>query len=118
MIGFLSKQAFGRIFSKNFSISSQTLSHLKRFLIIGANGQLGRVIKPYIVRKYGIDNVLFTDIYQSQEPLPNENFQMLNIAIRNNIKKAIANFHPDCVINLASGLTFIMKKGVENEYRS
>lgn len=75
---------------------------MKRILLTGSSGQIGTELTLELIKRYGSDNVLATDL---KKPQVNYNFEELDVLDNNKLSTLIKKFQPDAVFHLAAILS-------------
>jgi len=77
---------------------------VNRIMMTGANGSLGNELLPYLIKLYGKENLLLTDI-RNTTGLPEKQFRVLDMADRKEMERLIKEFKPDTFLHLGSILS-------------
>lgn len=75
---------------------------MKRILLTGSSGQIGTELTLELIKRYGGENVLATDL---KKPKVNYNFEELDVLDNNKLSTLIKKFQPDAVFHLAAILS-------------
>lgn len=112
--------SFKQLVKSTFSFFATNIvksGKVNRVLLIGANGQIGSEMRPYLKELYGIENVLYTDIRKVSQQDPEEKFQLLDLTNKKEVEKTIKNFRPDQIISMAAILSASSEKDNKLSYR-
>jgi threonine 3-dehydrogenase len=82
---------------------------MKRFLITGSNGQIGTTLVPLLSAKYGVQNVIATDLKAPQNKFPCK-FTPLDVTNMKKYEKIVSEFKINYIIHLASILSAVGEK--------
>lgn len=82
---------------------------MKKILITGALGQIGTALTARMRKKYGIDNVLATDIHKPEGSTVVENglFEYLDVTNYTAIEELVEKYKIDTIIHLAALLSAV-----------
>lgn len=82
-----------------------------KFLITGANGQIGKGLIPKLTEKYGLNTVIATDI-GPKSCIPNCNYETLDVTNKENFEYLIKANNINCLIHLAVVMSALGEKNV------
>lgn len=75
----------------------------KRILVLGANGQIGTVLCKALVKRYGKQNVILSDIREPKEQI--SQFEIIDVCDKAHIAKVIDQFQINTIYHLAAILS-------------
>mgnify|MGYP001131173742 CR=1 FL=1 len=91
---------------------------MPRILVTGAGGQIGSELVPALRARYGVDNVLSTDIRTPHsEDLAEGPFQVLDATDAQAVGAAAMRFEADCIYHLAAILSAIGERDPKLAYQ-
>ena len=82
---------------------------MKKFLITGSNGQIGTNLVPLLASKYGLQNVIASDLSHPKNKFPCK-FMPLDVASFKKYEKIVAENKINYIIHLASILSAVGEK--------
>jgi nucleoside-diphosphate-sugar epimerase len=81
---------------------------MKRILVTGASGQVGSELVPALRQRYGAQNVLASDIRDTEGPLSQEGpFQIVDCTDGPEMEAAVTDFGADTIYHLAAILSAV-----------
>lgn len=88
---------------------------MKKFLITGVKGQIGQFLLPKLIKQYGADNIIATDISNNFDSNSNisVNYLKLNVNDSECFESIIKNKKITNIIHLASILSALAEKNPE-----
>lgn len=75
----------------------------KKVVLLGSNGQIGRVLTQALIDKYGYDEVVGSDIRNPEQPYCH--FELVDVTDKDRVDQFIADHQPDHVYHLAAILS-------------
>lgn len=76
-----------------------------RILMIGANGQIGSELAAALRQKFGVENVITSDIREPQSPNEDEIFELINVLDKEAVRALIEKYKPTQIYLLAAMLS-------------
>ena len=89
--------------SKYFSSQQE-----KKVLVTGCGGQVGSALVPRLYEKYGVQNVLCTDV-TNQPAFVKGQFTKLDVSYDKDFKEVANEYKPNIILHLAAILSGILK---------
>jgi len=83
---------------------------MKKILITGALGQIGTELTKRLMDEYGEENILPTDIVQSEDDKINKRLKILDVRDFDRMKEIIEEFKPDTMLHMAAILSATCEK--------
>ena len=83
---------------------------MKRILIVGAGGQIGSELTGYLRKVYGRDNVVATDVRESEQLRDDGPFEILNALDAIAYASVVARYKIDTIFNLVALLSAVGEK--------
>lgn len=83
---------------------------MKRILIVGAGGQIGSELTVYLRKVYGRDNVVATDVRESEQLRDDGPFEILNALDAIAYASVVARYKIDTIFNLVALLSAVGEK--------
>ena len=83
---------------------------MKKILIVGAGGQIGSELVPYLRGIYGADNVVATDVRECKGLAEEGPFEVLDALNPTNMASAVARHNIDTIFNLVALLSAVGEK--------
>lgn len=80
---------------------------MKKILIVGAGGQIGSELVPYLRNIYGASNVVATDVRECKSLGEDGPFEVLDALNPTNLASAVARNHIDTIFNLVALLSAV-----------
>ena len=80
---------------------------MKKILIVGAGGQIGSELVPYLRSIYGTENVVATDVRECKELADDGPFEVLDALNPTNMASAVARHRIDTIFNLVALLSAV-----------
>ncbi len=80
---------------------------MKKILIVGAGGQIGSELVPYLRSIYGASNVVATDVRESKSLAEDGPFEVLDALNPTNMASVVARHHIDTIFNLVALLSAV-----------
>ena len=81
-----------------------TLKNERRFLVTGSGGQIGSALVPKLYEKYGVENVICTDVAK-QPSYVNGKFHLLDVSDDKNFRDIAFAYKPTNILHLAGILS-------------
>ena len=83
---------------------------MKRILIIGAGGQIGSELTPYLRSIYGKENIVATDVRECSKLRGDGPFEVLNALDATALASVVARYKIDTIFNLVALLSAVGEK--------
>ena len=80
---------------------------MKKILIVGAGGQIGSELVPYLRSIYGASNVVATDVRECKSLSEDGPFEVLDALNPTNMASVVARHHIDTIFNLVALLSAV-----------
>lgn len=80
---------------------------MKKILIVGAGGQIGSELVPYLRSIYGASNVVATDVRECKSLSEDGPFEVLDALNATNMASVVARHHIDTIFNLVALLSAV-----------
>ena len=80
---------------------------MKKILIVGAGGQIGSELVPYLRNIYGNNNVVATDVRECKGLADDGPFEVLDALNPTNMASAVARYNIDTIFNLVALLSAV-----------
>ena len=80
---------------------------MKKILIVGAGGQIGSELVPYLRSIYGASNVVATDVRECKSLSADGPFEVLDALNATNMASVVARHHIDTIFNLVALLSAV-----------
>lgn len=80
---------------------------MKKILIVGAGGQIGSELVPYLRSIYGSSNVVATDVRECKSLSDDGPFEVLDALNATNMASVVARHHIDTIFNLVALLSAV-----------
>lgn len=80
---------------------------MKKILIVGAGGQIGSELVPYLRSIYGSSNVVATDVRECKALSDDGPFEVLDALNATNMASVVARHHIDTIFNLVALLSAV-----------
>ena len=80
---------------------------MKKILIVGAGGQIGSELVPYLRSIYGTENVVATDVRECKDLAGDGPFEVLDALNPTNMASAVARHRIDTIFNLVALLSAV-----------
>ena len=78
---------------------------MKKILVIGANGQLGTELVLALSKKYGVNNVIASDIAKHEGLNDDVHFEILDVKDKNRLEEIVKVNHVNQIYHLAALLS-------------
>ncbi len=90
---------------------------MKRILVTGASGQVGSELVPALRERYGVDNVLASDIREPEGALATGGpFEVVDCTDQDEMDRAVAGFQADTIFHLAAILSAVGERDPHRAY--
>ena len=97
-----------RFLRNNLYLYSRNIYYpMKKILIIGAGGQIGSELTPYLRNIYGSENVVATDVRESAAPADGGPFEVLDALKADAVASVVERYKIDTVFNLVALLSAV-----------
>ena len=83
---------------------------MKKILIVGAGGQIGSELVPYLRNIYGANNVVATDVRECKGLADEGPFEVLDALNPTNMASAVARHNVDTIFNLVALLSAVRER--------
>ena len=80
---------------------------MKKILVVGAGGQIGSELVPYLRDIYGASNVVATDVRECKGLGDEGPFEVLDALNPTNMASVVARHHIDTIFNLVALLSAV-----------
>jgi nucleoside-diphosphate-sugar epimerase len=95
-------------FRKNYAYPK--LFFMKKILVVGAGGQIGSELVPYLRSVYGAHNVVATDVRECRNLSEDGPFEVLDALNPTNMASVVARYNIDTIFNLVALLSAVGEK--------
>lgn len=92
---------------KSYLSGCKTDKQMKKILIVGAGGQIGSELVPYLRSIYGASNVVATDVRECKSLSADGPFEVLDALNATNMASVVARHHIDTIFNLVALLSAV-----------
>ena len=80
---------------------------MKKILVVGAGGQIGSELVPYLRSVYGAHNVVATDVRECRNLSEDCPFEVLDALNPTNMASVVARYNIDTIFNLVALLSAV-----------